>query len=71
MTENPIERNICNFGSSTSNTGDYIFKEGDTENALYIVLTGRCRALAKTDKGLKALGDISAGEPVGEFALFT
>ena len=53
------------------NTGDYIFKEGNTENTLYIVLTGRCRALAKTDKGLKALGDISAGEPVGEFALFT
>nr|MBP6540591.1 cyclic nucleotide-binding domain-containing protein [Saprospiraceae bacterium] len=26
------------------NTGDYIFKEGNTENTLYIVLTGRCRA---------------------------
>jgi predicted acylesterase/phospholipase RssA len=52
-------------------TGDYIFQEGDEENSLYIVLTGRLRALHQTTEGIKLLGDISAGEPVGEFSLFT
>jgi NTE family protein len=52
-------------------TGDYIFHEGDKENALYIVLTGRLRALHQTEDGVQFLGDIAAGEPVGELALFT
>jgi predicted acylesterase/phospholipase RssA/CRP-like cAMP-binding protein len=51
--------------------GQYLFKEDDKENALYIVLTGRLRALHQTDEGLHILGDVSAGEPVGELALFT
>ena len=51
--------------------GHYIFKEGDAENALYIVLSGRLRALHQTENGQKILGDIAAGEPVGELALFT
>lgn len=51
--------------------GDTLFRQGDTDNSLYIVLTGRCRALAVQDDGkLHALGDIGAGEPIGEFALF-
>ncbi len=52
-------------------TGRYLFQEGDTENALYIVLTGRLRALHQTEQGQQVLGDVSAGEPVGELALFT
>lgn len=51
--------------------GHYLFQEGDTENSLYIVLTGRLRALHQTEKGIHVLGDVSAGEPVGELALFT
>jgi predicted acylesterase/phospholipase RssA len=51
--------------------GQYIFQEGDVENALCIVLSGRLRALQQTENGQQVLGDIAAGEPVGELALFT
>jgi predicted acylesterase/phospholipase RssA len=52
-------------------TGQYLFKEGDAENALYIVLSGRLRVLQQGEHGQQVLGDIAAGEPVGELALFT
>ncbi len=53
------------------NTGDFLFQQGDRDNSLFIVLSGRFRALAKqSDGSLHALGDIGEGEPIGEFALF-
>ncbi|MBC6365640.1 patatin-like phospholipase family protein [Algoriphagus sp. AK58] len=53
-------------------TGQFLFHQGDPGNALYIVLSGRFRALAtQNDNILHALGDIGEGEPIGEFALFT
>lgn len=53
-------------------TGQFLFHQGDTGNSLYIVLSGRFRALAtQNDNVLHALGDIGEGEPIGEFALFT
>lgn len=58
--------NICEL-----ETGQYIFQQGETGNAFYIVLSGRFRALQNTDDGIFILGDICAGEPVGEFSLFT
>ncbi len=52
-------------------SGQFLFHQGDTDNSLYIVLSGRFRALAKQDNGtLHALGDIGEGDPIGEFALF-
>ncbi|MBX7240182.1 MAG: patatin-like phospholipase family protein [Bacteroidia bacterium] len=53
------------------NTGETIFKQGDTEKNFFIVLSGRFRAVAETNNKMKVLGDITEGEPVGEFALFT
>lgn len=50
-------------------TGSFLFRQGDPENSLYIVLTGRFRAIAEDEQGLHALGDIGEGEPIGEFAL--
>lgn len=52
-------------------TGEYVFQQGDTDNALYIVLTGRLRVIQQNETGTHILGDVAAGEPVGEFALFT
>ncbi|MFC0263618.1 patatin-like phospholipase family protein [Fontibacter flavus] len=52
-------------------TGDYLIHQGDKENLLYIVLTGRLRAIAEKGKETQILGDIGEGDPVGEFALFT
>lgn len=52
-------------------TGDYLFHQGERENVLYIVLSGRLRALIESEGEFRILGDIGEGEPVGEFALFT
>lgn len=52
-------------------TGTFLFHQGDQDNSLYIVISGRFRALAQQEDGsLHALGDIGEGEPIGEFALF-
>jgi len=51
--------------------GDYLFKQGDLENSLYVVLSGRLRAVMQDKTGNNILGDIGEGEPTGEFALFT
>lgn len=51
--------------------GDYLFKQGDLENSLYVVLSGRLRAVMQDITGNNILGDIGEGEPTGEFALFT
>jgi NTE family protein len=52
-------------------TGGFLFQQGDRDNSLYIVLSGRFRAIAQQrDGALHALGDIGEGEPIGEFALF-
>ena len=51
--------------------GDYLFKQGDSQNELYVVLSGRLRAINEDKGGTIILGDIAEGEPVGEIALFT
>ncbi|MFD2200404.1 patatin-like phospholipase family protein [Shivajiella indica] len=52
-------------------TGEYLFHQGDPDSSLYIVLSGRFRALAEQEGDTwHALGDIGEGEPIGEFALF-
>jgi predicted acylesterase/phospholipase RssA/CRP-like cAMP-binding protein len=63
---------ILEIGKEVSlNTGDFLFSQGDLDNTLYIVLSGRFRALARQEDGtMHALGDIGEGEPIGEFALF-
>lgn len=55
----------------TLEIGAYLFRQGDTDNSLFIVLSGRCRAIEATDGIRRILGDIAEGEPVGEFAMFT
>jgi NTE family protein len=51
--------------------GHYLFHQGSHENTLYIVLSGRLRAVLEDHSGKHILGDIGVGEPVGEFAMFT
>ncbi|MBK8819776.1 MAG: patatin-like phospholipase family protein [Saprospiraceae bacterium] len=52
-------------------SGDILFAQGDTDKSLYIVLSGRLRAVAEREEGMYVLGDVTEGEPVGEFALFS
>lgn len=51
--------------------GQYVFKQGEVGSAFYIVLSGRFRALENAGNSIYILGDISTGEPIGEFSLFT
>ncbi|WP_194775613.1 cyclic nucleotide-binding and patatin-like phospholipase domain-containing protein [Pararhodonellum marinum] len=51
--------------------GDYLLQQGDMQHDLYLVLSGRLRALHQDQHGTVILGDIAEGEPVGEMALFT
>jgi predicted acylesterase/phospholipase RssA len=51
--------------------GKYLFRQGDSENDLYVVLSGRLRAINEEKSGITILGDIAEGEPVGELALFS
>lgn len=51
--------------------GAFVFEQGDHNNALYIVLSGRLRAVVQDEHAMHILGDIGEGEPAGEFALFT
>lgn len=51
--------------------GQYLFQQGERGHSFYIVLSGRFRAMQHSENGIYILGDISAGEPIGEFSLFT
>ncbi|GMQ25990.1 hypothetical protein Aoki45_26720 [Algoriphagus sp. oki45] len=63
---------ILNSGTKKHlNTGEYLFHQGDRQNVLFIVISGRLRAIKEDVRGTRILGDIGEGEPVGEFALFT
>lgn len=52
-------------------TGEFLVHQGEIDTTFYIVLSGRFRAFDQKDDGLHILGEIAAGEPIGEFALFT
>lgn len=65
-------RQIFEGGKKTElDAGAYLFRQGDSENDLYVVLSGRLRAINEDKNGITILGDIAEGEPVGELALFT
>ena len=71
LDESQIKKVFNNTQIHELEVGEYLFKQGDTENSLYIVLSGRLRVILQNDNGNQILGDISTGEPVGELALFT
>src|SRR3954451_15716604 len=52
--------------------GTTLFAQGERDDSLYLVISGRLRALRRNDEGeTVALGDIARGETVGEIAFFT
>jgi predicted acylesterase/phospholipase RssA/CRP-like cAMP-binding protein len=49
-----------------------LFRQGDPGDSVYVVVSGRLRAiLAQRDGDARVLGDVSAGESIGEMAFFT
>jgi NTE family protein/lysophospholipid hydrolase len=52
--------------------GEVLFRQGEQEVSLYIVMSGRLQALVAGPDGRRQLiGEIPTGESVGEMALFT
>lgn len=52
--------------------GDVLFRQGEVGDALYLVVSGRLRAVAEgEDGGARVLREIGRGEKVGELALLT
>jgi NTE family protein len=51
--------------------GEVLFHQGDADESLYFVVSGRLRAWVAEAGAVRTLGEISRGEPVGEMALFT
>ena len=47
--------------------GECLFRQGDASDAVYLLLSGRCRAW----RDGRAIGAIHAGEPVGEVGYFS
>jgi predicted acylesterase/phospholipase RssA/CRP-like cAMP-binding protein len=71
MNEEKLE-NILNLTSILEfEAGQYLFQQGEKGHSFYIVLSGRFRAMQHNENDIFILGDISTGEPIGEFSLFT
>lgn len=51
--------------------GETLFKEGEAADAMYVVVSGRLRAMREDDGRQVFIGDIGRGETVGEMALLT
>ena len=64
-TENDI---INQFGRSYT-PGEYIFKEGDIGEEMFIIHSGTIRITKKTDEGEKTLVSLTAGDFFGEMAV--
>ena len=71
MDDQQLEKILAVTEIIDFDAGEYLFQQGETGNAFYIVLSGRFRALQNSEEGIYILGDISTGEPIGEFSLFT
>lgn len=71
MDEVQLEKVLDATAIIELNAGEYLFQQGESGNAFYIVLAGGLRALQNSEEGIFILGDISAGEPIGKLSLFT
>lgn len=48
-----------------------LFDEGDPEDGVYLVISGRLRAIVSEDGGTRTVGEIVQGQTVGEMAVLT
>lgn len=71
MSDEQIEQILTATRTLEYEAGQYVFQQGEKGHSFYIVLSGRFRALQNSENGIYILGDISAGEPIGELSLFT
>jgi predicted acylesterase/phospholipase RssA len=51
--------------------GDWVIREGDAADDLFVVLRGRLRVVARSDEGERTLRILGPGAAIGELALLT
>jgi NTE family protein len=51
--------------------GKTLFLEGDSSDALYVLISGRLQATVTTSAGQQLVGEIGRGETIGEMGVFT
>jgi NTE family protein len=52
--------------------GETLFSQGDTEDGVYFLISGRLRALVRDDNGQqRAISEMKRGETIGEMAVLT
>lgn len=51
--------------------GETLFREGEPENGVYFVISGRLRAGVERDGAMRVLNEVGRGETVGEMAVLT
>jgi predicted acylesterase/phospholipase RssA/CRP-like cAMP-binding protein len=52
-------------------SGETLFHQGDTADAVFFVINGRLRVVAEESSGQRVLNEVGPGESVGEMALLT
>jgi NTE family protein len=67
-----LERVLPRFEWIELSGGQVLFRQGERDDSLYFVISGRLRAIRSSEEGERAvLGEIAKGETVGELAFFT
>lgn len=51
--------------------GETLFEEGNIDNGVYFVISGRLRASVNEESGPRALGEMARGETIGEMAFIS
>jgi len=53
----------------TANSGDYLFKQGDKSNTMYLIMEGSVGLMLNTVHSQRRVGTVGPGEMVGEKAI--
>ncbi len=67
-----LAQNKLEFGATSRRVhqGEVLFQQGDAADCLYLVITGRMRAVRSDERtGFRVLGEAGPGETIGEMAL--
>ncbi len=67
-----LDRVLPRFEWIELSGGQVLFRQGERDESLYFVISGRLRAVQSSEEGERTvLGEIAKGETVGELAFFT
>jgi predicted acylesterase/phospholipase RssA/CRP-like cAMP-binding protein len=72
LTDETLKKLSAQMSMRSLKGGEYLMKQGDPADCLYILAHGRLQVSVKTPKGQEArVGEIGVGDIVGEMALLT